>query len=227
MISMVCRCRDGTYSPRCCKNNSRGRRNTSRRNSRSASPQPVYLGATPGKMATKGGDLLVNLGSLKQAQSLVAQHPIEGKIWTQYTKSELREQRVRTSNTQITRRNKDYDARPERWTGAQKKHQRRRPLTGQYSKARPGQTKMYRAKKYTQATGIKASGYALKGLGYAYYGYLAYQISQEPERLPKLLIQYSPQYALMNRTQQEHAEVTTDSLTESYLSSWARALIPK
>lgn len=219
---MVCRCRDGTYGPECCSKGGR----TSRPGLGKTSPatQPIYMGATPGKMATKGGDLLINFGTLKQADALTASHPISGKVWTQYSRKELRQQRSRTGNTRIDRKVKQYDARPEKFTGPQKKHWERRPMTGIYSVPKPGSVKMYRAKKFAQASGIKGTGHLMKGLGYFYYGYLGYRISQEPKRAVSLALTFTPTYIMATKEQQEVVDHVADNAWTRYLSSWSRAL---
>jgi hypothetical protein len=203
---MVCKCRDGTYGPECC---SRGRGGAPK--SSATRPQPMYYGTTPGKVLTKGGDVIQNLGTVKQVAALTASHPIEGKIWTQYSRKELVAQKRKTGNTQISEPVKKYDARPERWTGAQKRHWERRPMTGKYSKAKSGNTALYRAKKYATASGIKYSGTAIKGLGYMYYGYVAYHAYKDPKQIPKLLLAGIPQISTMGME-----GVTYDPKTQSF-----------
>jgi hypothetical protein len=213
---MVCRCRDGTYGSHCC---SRGRGGAPK--SSATRPQPMYYGTTPGKVLTKGGDVIQNLGTVKQVAALTASHPIEGKIWTQYSRKELVAQKRKTGNTQITDRVKNYDARPERWTGAQKRHWERRPMTGQNSRAKKGNVALYRAKKYATATGIKHTGTAMKGLGYMYYGYVTYHAMQNPREAPKLLLSLAPTYIMLNPTGQTVVDHTVDKATDSYLAKFA------
>ena len=219
---MVCRCRDGTYGPECCSKGGR----SSRKGKSKTSPAAPYLGATPGKVATKTGDMIITYGKIQQAEALTARHPIEGKIWTQYSRKELRQQRSRTGNTKIDRKVKAYDARPERFTGPQKKHWQRRPMKGIYSSAKPGQVRMYRAKKFAQASGIRGTGHLMKGLGYFYYGYLGYRISKEPKKAISLALTFTPTHMMATEEQQEVVEHVADSAMERYLTSWARVLSP-
>lgn len=189
---MVCKCRDGTYGPQCCQN--QGGRVSSRRSTPARSPSHTMYGSTPGKMLIRAGEIVQDYGSLKQSAALVASHPIQGKIWTQYSRRELVAQKRKTSNTQISQPVKKYDARPERWTGAQKRHWERRPMGESiYSNPRKGNVALYRARKYASASAVKHSGTAMKGLGYAYYGYIAYEAYKDPKLVPKLLIAGIPQ----------------------------------
>ena len=216
---MVCRCRDGTYGPECC---SRGRGGAPK--SSATRPPISTYGTTPGKALTRGGDAIQTYGTVKQAAALTASHPIEGKIWTQYSRRELVAQKRKTGNTQIRQPVKKYDARPERWTGAQKRHWERRPMTGQNSRAKKGNVALYRAKKYATATGIKHTGTAMKGLGYMYYGYITYHAMQNPREAPKLLLSLAPTYMMLNPTGKEIVDHTVNNATDSYLERYAKAL---
>ena len=143
------------------------------------SPKHTTYGLTPGKVLTKGGRSIETFGKFKQVESLTAIHPIAKLEWTQYSKKELRKQKRGTGNTRITKPVSQYDARPTRLTGAQKRHYERMPRKGIYSKPRAGNVKLYRARKFGTATGVRFSGTAIKGLGYAYYGYLAVETGKQ------------------------------------------------
>ena len=66
-------------------------------------------------------------------------------------------------------------------------------MHGIYSNPKSGNVRMYRARKYASATAVKHTGTAMKGLGYAYYGVVAYQAYQNPKQIPKLLLAGIPQ----------------------------------
>lgn len=179
-----CRCKDGSYSVKCCFHTSQRSRGFN--SGPGYTPDYTTYGATPHRVAQQVGKTLINYGTIKQGSALIADHPIQGKIWTQYSKKELRAQKRRTGNTPLDQPVRKYDTRPERHTGRQKAHWERRPMTGQYSRAKSGNVKLYRARKFTEATAIKGGGYAIRGLGYAYYGYFIYSVYQDPS--PKNII---------------------------------------
>lgn len=219
MSSRKCKCSDGSYSVRCC-------------NSRGVGPSSVFasaytppfstLGLTHAKMLDTSGKTIVNYGTLKQAQALVASHPIEGKIWTQYTKKEIVEQKAKTGNTPLSEKPSAYDARPAKFSPAQRRHWERRPLTGIYSKAPVGNVRLHRAQKFATATTVKGIGHSMRFLGYFTYGYVAYQTAKDPTGIPMFLLQMSPQYALMTQRQQQHADAVTQMGITAYLESWFR-----
>ncbi len=111
---MVCRCRDGTYGPHCCKTK-RGRRNTSRRNSREGGPNfnPRASGAASRRM-TKLGKALQQVGFAQISNSYLSMPPSSGKIWTYTTKQQAFDKRSSQYgySADMRKNPRKYDFRP-------------------------------------------------------------------------------------------------------------------
>ena len=79
---MVCRCRDGTYGSHCCKTQ-RGRRNTSRRNSRAGGPNiDARASGAASRRMMRYGKALQQIGFSQISNSYLSKPKGSGKIWT-------------------------------------------------------------------------------------------------------------------------------------------------
>lgn len=192
-------------------------------------------GTGPGNAALTAGRSIENFGTLKQVESLTAAHPIERKIWTNVTRAEHIDIKKRSrSNPMSTTKIDDYDYRPSnsalnrQASRKQRFHRRRMPLSGQYSVAPKGSTKVHRMKLFGKATTIKYSGTAVKGLGYFYFGYIAYEAVKNPKKIPQLLLStlYNtvglPAYG--GQQSRDTSYHMADQAGQSYFARWNRGL---
>lgn len=168
------------------------------------------------------------------------------KIWMPISKREHLEAIKRTSNhrypAKVNRRKYDYvpegplsgyhkkrtlGYRNYRYVSDQEAHWERRPRKGQYSRQNEWTNVRKGSKMRVMGAGAYLTGTGIKYLGYAGIAYSAYQVAKEPGEALDILLSFNPTYMLNPRSVRETQTTVTKSVTESYLSRYARALRPQ
>lgn len=193
---MVCKCRDGTYGPHCCKR-SRGRRKTSRRNSRKTSRRGGPISARSSGAASRQmnrlGTIIQQAGIAQYANAHLSMPPSSGKIWTPLEKRHVfRKRGVGIGTPDMRKNSRKYDWRPrgsgmdqsrggptyepgQRKLKGREAHWMRRPKYNQGIYSQPTPSEIYHHRKSQKRRGgVKiATGTGLRFLG---SGLLVFQL---------------------------------------------------